>query len=185
MAERFGRDLADAVDRALEKKAPDTVAVQGPIGYAYKEIQLPVQLRSQQEYRSAASQSGSLGNWGRRFADLIDQGQPIPKTIPYRIQAFHLGSGDSRQTVVALDGEVFTEYGLHLDQKLDGHVIALGYSNGVVTYLPTAQAIAEGGYEPTAFRYFLVPGPFPASVEQQVLNAAVRVDAGARTSADQ
>ena len=60
-----------------------------------------------------------------------------------------------------------------------GPLIVLGYSNGVITYIPTAKAILEGGYEPSAYRYFLVPGPFNEGVEQQVLNAAVGVTNGA------
>ena len=178
MAERFGRELADAVDRALNKQSPDAVAVAGPIGASYEEIQLPVKPLGPEEYRAVADRNDAMGNWGRRFAEMIDQGMPVPETIPYRVQAFRLGEGETRLTVIALDGEVFAEYGLNLDRMLDvGRVIALGYSNGVVTYLPTARALAEGGYEPSAYRYFLVPGPFPESVEQRVLNAAIRVDA--------
>ncbi len=56
----------------------------------------------------------------------------------------------------------------------------LCYSNGVITYIPTAKVQAEGGYEPNAFHYFLVPSPFPKSVEQRVLSAADRVIEQAR-----
>jgi hypothetical protein len=35
------------------------------------------------------------------------------------------------------------------------HTLVLGYSNGCTGYVPTPQAIAEGGYEPDAsFRYY-------------------------------
>lgn len=180
-AERFGRELADGVERALLKKAPDAVSVSGPVTTAYREVQLPIERQSDQTYRDAVA-SGSLSNnnWGNWFADMIEKGQEIPETIPYRVQAFRLGKGDSRLTVVALDGEVFTRYGLNLERMLPGGpLIVLGYSNGVITYIPTAKAILEGGYEPSAYRYFLVPGPFNEGVEQQVLNAAVGVTNGA------
>ena len=92
-----------------------------------------------------------------------------------------IGNGTQQLTIVALDGEVFTRYGLHLDRlHANGPLITLGYSNGVVAYVPTARALAEGGYEPTAFRYFLIPGPFPNDVEQRVLTAATRVIQRAR-----
>ena len=107
-AERFGRELADGVERALLKKAPDAVSVSGPVTTAYREVQLPIERQSDQTYRDAVV-SGSLSNnnWGNWFADMIEKGQEIPETIPYRVQAFRLGKGDSRLTVVALDGEVF------------------------------------------------------------------------------
>ena len=45
---------------------------------------------------------------------------------------------------MALDGGVFTEYGLKLERLLArGPLITLGCSNGVVTYIPTAKAVAE------------------------------------------
>jgi len=78
--------------------------------------------------------------------------------------------------LVALDGEVFTEYGLNLGQMLQpATTVVLGYSNGVVTYLPTARGILEGGYEPNAFRTFRVPGPYTTEVESIVLQAAAEL----------
>ncbi len=181
-AEGFGRELADGVERALAKETPAAVIVTGPIKAAYEQVQLPIEKQPKERYLEAASSDNpSVANWGRRFTDLIKQGLPIPETIPYRVQAFQLGNGTQQLTIVALDGEVFTRYGLHLDRlHANGPLITLGYSNGVVAYVPTARALAEGGYEPTAFRYFLVPGPFHNDVEQRVLKAATRVIQRAR-----
>ena len=70
-------------------------------------------------------------------------------------------------------GEVFCEYGLNLCRMLQpATTIVLGCSNGVVTYLPTAKAIRDGGYEPNAFRWWRLPGPFTEEAEAQVLEAA-------------
>ena len=177
MAERFGTELADAVERGLHKKSPEAVEVTGPVRAAYEQIELPVEPYEAAVYQAAADQNDTFsGNWGRRFTKLMAEGKAVPDTIPYRLQAFQLGTADAGLTMIALDGEVFTEYGLKLEQALArGPFIALGYSNGVVTYIPTTQAMIEGGYETTAFRYFLVPGPFRKDVEQQVLNEAIRV----------
>ena len=177
MAERFGAELADAIERGLDQAADNVVEVTGPIQAAYHQIELPVEPFEDEVYQEAAKADDVfLGNWGRRFAELIADGKPVPRSIPYRIQAFHFGAPDHGLKVVALDGEVFTEYGLKLEQILGrGPFIALGYSNGVVTYIPTARAMVEGGYETTAFRYFLVPGPFRQGVEKQILSEAIRV----------
>ena len=75
--------------------------------------------------------------------------------------------------VVALDGEVFCEYGLNLARMLQpAPVIVLGYSNGVAAYLPTAKAIRDGGYEPNAFRWWQLPGPYRPECESLVLQSA-------------
>ena len=177
MAERFGAELANAVERGLNRVADDVVEVTGPIRAAYHQVKLPVEPFEDAVYQQAAEVNDTFsGNWGRRFSKLIADGKPIPHTIPYRIQTFHFGTSDNGLKVIALDGEVFTEYGLKLEQTLGrGPFIALGYSNGVVTYIPTSRAMVEGGYETTAFRYFLVPGPFHQGVEKQILSEVIRV----------
>lgn len=180
LAERFGAELAAAVDRSLAKEVSDAVVVGGPVRAVYEEVRLPVDAFSLEQYQRAAdSDNPAYANWGRRCVELMEQNAADLDTCPYRIQAFYLGPPDEGLTIVALDGEVFTEYGLNLEARLArGPFIALGYSNGVVTYIPTAQAMAEGGYEPSAFRYFLVPGPFPPSIEPQILREASRIAAG-------
>jgi len=53
--------------------------------------------------------------------------------------------------------------------------IVLGYSNGVVTYLPTARGLEEGGYEAEAYRFYRLPGPYSPDAEKTVLEAAVKL----------
>jgi len=173
-AEQFGRELADAVERALKKQG---LKINGPIETEYAEISLPLEAVSAEAYQEAADRNDAFsGAWGKTYTDVLRRGEDIPTTWPYRIQAFRLGDGRAPFTLVALDGEVFTEYGLNLGKMLQPTTtIVLGYSNGVVTYLPTAEAMAAGGYEPTAFRFFRVPGPYTPEVESMVLKAAVQL----------
>ncbi len=173
-AEQFGRELAEAVERALEKQGE---SIDGPIEAEYAEISLPLEAVSAEAYQEAADRNDAFsGAWGKTYLEMLRRGEDIPRTWPYRIQAFRLGDGRAPFTLVALDGEVFTEYGLNLDKLLHpATTVVLGYSNGVVTYLPTAEAMAAGGYEPTAFRYFRVPGPYTPEVESMVLKAAVQL----------
>ena len=173
-AEGFGRELAEAVERALRKPGSP---IGGPIAAECVEIELPIRVLPDEKYREAAVRADAFsGNWGKRFARMIALGEKIPDRWPYRIQAFRLGGGPSPFTVVALDGEVFTEYGLNLGRALaPAGVMVLGYSNGVVTYLPTAKALHDGGYEPNAYTYFGVPGPYEPQVEKIVLDKAAEL----------
>jgi hypothetical protein len=173
-AEQFGRELADAVERALEKQG---VGIDGPIQTEYTEISLPMEAVSAEAYQKAADRNDTFsGAWGKTYLEMLRRGEEIPKTWPYRIQAFRLGDSRAPLTLVALDGEVFTEYGLNLGKMLQpATTVVLGYSNGVVTYLPTAKALAAGGYEPTAYPYFHVPGPYTPEVESMVLKAAAQL----------
>ena len=43
--------------------------------------------------------------------------------------------------------------------------MALGYTDGVVGYLPTAIAYEEGGYEPNSYKVFVTARPWDPSLE--------------------
>lgn len=175
-AESFGRDLAMSVEWALAK--PGT-AVTGPIGFAHDTIMLPMTPVAASVYRKAAETVKPYGAWGKKYAALLDRGEPIPSTWPFRIQSFCLGRKAGRPLVlVALQDEVVTEYGLNIEKRLKrhlgagAHVIALGYSNCISAYLCTAQHIIDGGYEPGAYRFWSTPGPYTGDCEGLVLDTA-------------
>jgi len=174
LAEGFGRELADGVQRALKNQG---TPIAGPIETEYTVIDLPMDKVPAEKYREeAARNSAFAGVWGKMYSGMLARGEEIPETWPYRIQAFRLGGGKAPFTLAALDGEVFCEYGLNLGRMLQpAATVVLGYSNGVVTYLPTAQAILEGGYEANAFRTFQLPGPYTREVEAMVLQTAAEL----------
>lgn len=174
MANQLGGELAEAVERALRKEG---TAVTGPIAADYREIALPVERVSADDYRKAASRKDHFtDDWGKIYSEMLARGEKPPETWPYRIQAFRFGSGPSPFILVALDGEVFCEYGLNLRQRLQpSRTMVLGYSNGVVSYLPTAQALRDGGYEPNTYRWYRLPGPYATAVESLVLDAAAKL----------
>ena len=174
IAERFGRDLADAVDRSLNKPGDE---LSGPLTCAASEIRLPVQVRPAAEYKEAAARNDAFtGAWGRKFSEILGAGKPIPGKVPYRLQSFRFGRGDAAFNVIALDGEVLTEYGLRIEERLGTRdAIVLGYSNAVLSYVPTKRALVEGGYETTAYRWYRLPGPFKPEIETLIVNAAVRL----------
>ena len=174
LAQSFGGELAEGVERALKK--PGT-PITGPIESEYAIIELPLQKVPAEKYEAAAARNDRFSDkWGKMFGDMLKRGEKIPETWPYRIQAFRLGGDPHPFTMVALDGEVFCQYGLNIGRMLQpAATMVLGYSNGVVTYLPTAKGLEEGGYEANAYRFFRLPGPFTKEVEQIVLKAAVKL----------
>jgi hypothetical protein len=181
MADALGQELAGAVERTLAKSG---TPVAGPIEAHYAEIQLPVEKVPAEEYKKAAARTDHFTDvWGKMYSEMLARGEKPPETWPYRIQAFRLGKGDAPLMVLALDGEVFCEYGLTLARLLrPARTIVLGYCNGVVSYLPTARAIADGGYEPNTFRWYRLPGPSSRKVESIVLDEAVKLAQRSRSS---
>ena len=76
--------------------------------------------------------------------------------------------GDSLK-IITIGGEVFNEYSLWLRKFLSFNginVLTVGYCNGMVGYIPTYDAIQEGGYEvERALKEFALPLPFSDKIE--------------------
>jgi hypothetical protein len=172
-AEQFGRDLGMAVEWALNKPGIDII---GSIEVGYDVIDLPLRRLQRSEYLEMSREPGRRGAWGRKFLSSIDRGEPIPTSWPYHIQVFRFGSGNSTApfVLVALQGEPSTEYGFNVRKMLQpANTIVIGYSNNMVTYVPTAQQVREGGYEPNAYKYGnLLPGGYNTAAESMILEAA-------------
>jgi neutral/alkaline ceramidase-like enzyme len=80
------------------------------------------------------------------------QRPPEERTLPFPVQALRLGP----VAVVAMAGEVFVRIGQEIARRSPfPHTVVLGYSNGLLGYVPTADAYPLGGYEVSdAYRYF-------------------------------
>lgn len=85
--------------------------------------------------------------------------------VKFPLQVIRIGSF----SVVAIPFEPMAETGLALRDQLGENTFVLGYSNGVVSYLPTPQISAEGGMEARlGYRNYLLPAEVPGSWEPQI-----------------
>jgi hypothetical protein len=98
---------------------------------------------------------------------------PNPWTITFPIQALRIGP----VLIIALPFESMTETGIELAEVLgEDNVFIHGYSNGVVSYLPTPQISREGGMESKlAYKNFLLPAEVPGDWEPQIRKAVIRL----------
>jgi hypothetical protein len=74
----------------------------------------------------------------------------VMDSIEIELQAIRIGDC----ALLTFPGELFVEIGLSIKQKSpfkQTHI--LGYTNGYIGYLPTAQAFQEGGYEAISSRF--------------------------------
>lgn len=83
-------------------------------------------------------------DWARRTEEAILAGT-APTSASGPVNAVRIGDG----AIVTGPGEVFTEIGLAVRERSPADVtLYAGYTNGLVSYLPTAAAFPNGGYEP-------------------------------------
>lgn len=91
----------------------------------------------------------------------------VKDRIPFCISLWRL---DGETNLIAMEGEVSTEYGLKLKRLFgNGSTIVLGYTNGLYSYVPTRKMIGEGGYEASCNYFFGLRGPFIPEIEDIIV----------------
>jgi hypothetical protein len=109
--------------------------------------------------------------WALALQDLAEAGTVLePPSAD--IQVLQIGPA----VLAGLPGEIFVQLGLTLKEAWrERPAFVLGYANGLVGYVPTREAYAEGGYEVTvAQRVRLLPLA-PEAGEQMVATALALV----------
>lgn len=156
-AERIGKELAATVVEAL----PSLPAVAEPnLAAASAIAEVPLQQYTPEEVAAARA---ALPKVGTRESTMLEQVKDLAiigvedygvDNLPLEVQAFRLSDSVA---VVALPGEVFVEFGLAIKQGSPfATTIVVELANDSPAYIPTRQAYAEGGYEPTNSR--VAPG---------------------------
>jgi hypothetical protein len=172
-AENQGRRVAEAVLGAVGSMADRDAR----LGVAHRLVDVPLQsapppercARIIADERAAQSRLPCTANRGQQWmaeagvawAEVLSRLPDTPRTMPYEIQVLRVGDG----ALVALPGEVFVEYAHRIAAASPFPVTAVAsYASDCPSYIPTAAAYAEGGYEvDNAIRYYGTTMPVPES----------------------
>ncbi len=171
LAREHGEAMAAEVDRVISARM---TPVAGPIRAAFRLTVLQLAPRTRQDFDAELKSSvPAQARRARMMLKALDAGKDIEK-VEYPVQAVRFGRG---LTLVALGGEATVEYDLRIRREYPGEpVIAAGYSNDVMCYIPSARVLREGGYEPVdSMVYYGQAGPFAPDVEERVFAALRRV----------
>lgn len=175
LARQHGRTLVAAVDRVLEEEMKEL----GPtLTFAYREVDLglnPPPTRDELvEYRDSIAR-GYQKQWAARILSKMEQGERFPDSHPFPLQVWMLGD----QPLFTLGGETVVGYAIQL-KKIFGHdVFVMGYSNDVVSYIPTAVILHEGGYEGcVAQQVYGLAGTWAYDIESVIVSNMVELARG-------
>jgi hypothetical protein len=109
---------------------------------------------------------GITGEWSQL---MLDRPEKMSPSIPLTLHRLDLAQ---QLSLLAVNAEMSVAYGLRLRERTDD-VLPVGYSNGMIGYVTTAQQVIEGGYEPVdSSRYYALPAPFTTDAEA-IVNAAI------------
>lgn len=158
--DRLGRLVARSVQSALGE---DELIECGSISHARSVVDLKVARPDRSLLRKLAPSAGIVGEWSRR---LLASPDGSPSSVQLELSSIVLGR---QLRFIGFNAEVSVEYGLYIKRRSGGSTLPLGYTNGMIGYLVTAQQLVEGGYEPLeSYRYLYRAGPFTSDVETAV-----------------
>lgn len=167
-AKQHGLSIANSVQTALD--APGR-SIRGSLQLVHEEISLSFEGYDRTDLDALLESDDRYeGRHATMLLERLEETGELPSEYPYPIRAIGFGTD---LTLLALTGEVLVEYALELKDALDGPLWVAAYTNGSFTYVPTRDALAEGGYEGggvTRFRRY--PGRLEPSVEKRVLSNA-------------
>jgi len=111
--------------------------------------------------------------WSVAMLERLDAGG-LADASPHEVQVLQLNLGFR---VVFLGGEVLSEIGLHIKKELaPATTVTVAYANGLIAYVPSANASPLGGYEVSgSHRYFLRPAAFTADSEALIIETLGRL----------
>ena len=172
LAKQYGRELAAAVDRVLEedmRKLPSNLIT------SYSELDLPLATSpTEAELTKIINSAGAAyqKRWAQRFLTKLKAGEKLITSYPYPVQVWSIGN----LPLVSLGGELLVEYGIKIKQMLGEDTFVYGYSNDVMSYVPSSTVLKEGGYEgEAAHTVYGLPSKWQVGVESRILNEVIRL----------
>ena len=171
LAEKYGQDLAAAVNAALDGVMRP---ISGALAAEYAEIDLPfAELPTRAELQQQANSTDKYeAARAQMLLRQVDSGQPLSTTYPYPVQTWRLGN---ELLWITLGGEVVVDYALRLKHELGpSNTWVTGYSNDVMAYIPSRRVLSEGGYEGGgAMVYYGLPTIWAPEIEEGIVREIV------------
>ena len=171
LARRHGRTMATAVEVAVESRLR---RVAGPIRTCFEVHDVPFTAPSVADVEAMVdADDDRTRRRGERLREELEERGAIRTEFPMPFQGIAIGDA---VTMCGLGGEIFVEYGNRLKRNGPGAVWPVGYANARVGYVPTAQAIVDGGYESNrAVDTRRYPGPMDPGVEDRLDRHALSI----------
>lgn len=171
LAERHGETLAAEAGRVMEGRMQ---RVRGPIVAAFQVVDLSFARHSQDTFSGRLNDPDPVRvRHAKAMLKTYEMRSPV-RRYPYPVQAIRFGKD---LTLLALGGEVVVDYVLRVKKEYGSKgIIVAGYSNDVMSYIPSKRVLHEGGYEPDkSMIYYGLPGPYDDYVEERVFGTVYQV----------
>jgi hypothetical protein len=171
LAEQYGKTLGEEVRRVLDSSLRP---VRGPIRAAFQTVELGFAPHTRETFAARLNEANAARvRHARAMLATYDERRPI-RRYSYPVQAVTVGRD---WTLVALGGEVVVDYALRIKREYGAQgLVVAGYSNDVMSYIPSLRVLREGGYEASdSMIPYGLPGPYDEEVEERILRTVRQV----------
>lgn len=119
------------------------------INDSIEEIKLPLAEPDTEVFKDLCGQANVVRKeYAEKMLQLIASGTVLCSETGFQAGILNLAH---EFRIVALEGEICHEIGMEICRIFEtGNTMISGYSNGIISYIPTAEILKEGGYEAKA-----------------------------------
>jgi neutral ceramidase len=143
LCEKYGHMLAVAVEEALAKPLQP---VSSGMKTAFELLDLSyLNVVSREQLMGLLQDSNALKvRWAKRLLAKLDDGEEFSSVYPYPVHAWQLGS---ELLMIGMGAETVVDYALRFKAEFGEGTWVCGYTDDMISYIPSRRVWEEGGYE--------------------------------------
>ncbi|RPI91128.1 MAG: hypothetical protein EHM42_00285 [Planctomycetaceae bacterium] len=143
LCEKYGHMLAAGVEEVL---AQPLAPVSEGIKTAFEYVDLPyLKVMSRDDLLAASKETNAIkARWGERLLKKLDAGERFEEAYPYPVHAWQLGR---EMLIIGMGAETVVDYALRFKEEFGAGTWVCGYTDDMISYIPSRRVWEEGGYE--------------------------------------
>lgn len=143
LCQKYGHELAVAVEEVLEQPLE---GVSVGLRTAFTMVDLPYQRNVERNELLELSQNGQgiRQRWATRLLKKLEAGEKFEPAYPYPLHAWRLGN---EVLMIGMGAETVVDYALKFKKEFGPGTWVLGYTDDMISYIPSRRVWEEGGYE--------------------------------------
>ncbi len=144
LCQKYGHMLADAVKQTVAQKTFTAVSPQ--LDTRFQLVTLPyLKVMDRAALEEFTRDTNAIrARWAARMLKRLDSGESFEGEYPYPVHVWKLGS---EMRVIGLGAETVVDYALKFKQTYGPGTWVCGYSDDMISYIPSRRVWEEGGYE--------------------------------------
>lgn len=145
LCEKYGLMLAEAVEEVL-KDEKSLKPISAGIRTAFEIVELPyLKVVTKDELTKLLADPHAIrARWAGRLLKKLEAGEKFEAAYPYPVHAWQLGG---ELLLIGMGAETVVDYALRFKHEFGPGTIVLGYTDDMISYIPSRRVWEEGGYE--------------------------------------